>query len=202
MKSSPTSGLRRAIRLPHATAMVVGTIIGASIFVQPSEVTARVPTLWGSALVWAVAGGLTLMGALVTAELASLHPESGGVYVYLREAFGPWLGFLWGWAMFWVMHSGIIAAVAMVFGSYVDALIPLGSPGATKGVAVAVIVNKENHDLDKEQILDWLEGKLGHYKHPRDVLFVKALPRNEMRKVMKPALCGLIKTDQQVTESD
>jgi fatty-acyl-CoA synthase len=69
-------------------------------------------------------------------------------------------------------------------------------------VAVAVIVNKENHDLDKGQILDWLEGKLGHYKHPREVLFVKALPRNEMRKVMKPALRGLIKTDQQVTKSD
>jgi APA family basic amino acid/polyamine antiporter len=87
-------GLRRAIGLSHATAMVVGTIIGASIFVQPSEVTGQVPTLLGIFAVWLVAGVLTMFGALVCAELASSYPEAGGVYVYLREAFSPALGFL------------------------------------------------------------------------------------------------------------
>lgn len=90
------TGLRRAIRLHHATAMVAGTIIGASIFVQPSEVTGHVPSMAGTALVWVTCGVLTLFGALVTAELASTYPETGGVYVYLREAFGRPLGFLWG----------------------------------------------------------------------------------------------------------
>jgi APA family basic amino acid/polyamine antiporter len=139
MSEESSATLARAIRLPHATAMVAGTIIGASIFVQPSEITGQVPSLAGTALVWLVAGALTLLGALVTAELASIFPETGGVYVYLREAFGSWLGFLWGWAMFWVMHSGIIAALAMIFASYVGFLVPLGAV-ATKGVAVAAIL--------------------------------------------------------------
>ncbi|MGD8319393.1 MAG: amino acid permease, partial [Gemmatimonadota bacterium] len=101
--------LTRAIRLPHATAMVVGTIIGASIFVQPSEITGRVPGTGGIYAVWLVCGVLTLFGALVSAELSAAFPESGGVYAFLREAYGPWLGFLWAWAMFWTMHTGIIA---------------------------------------------------------------------------------------------
>jgi len=119
--------------------MVVGTIIGASIFVQPSEITGRVPTPGGIYLVWLLSGVLTLFGALVTAELASALPESGGVYAFLREAFGPWLGFLWGWAMFWTMHSGIIAAIAMVFGRYVGFFVPLDETGV-RGVAVGAIV--------------------------------------------------------------
>jgi basic amino acid/polyamine antiporter, APA family len=132
-------GLDRAIRLPHATAMVVGTIIGASIFVQPSEITGRVPTVGGIFGVWLVCGVLTLFGALVSAELASTFPESGGVYAFLREAFGPWLGFLWAWAMFWTMHTGIIAAIATVFARYVGYFTPLGDLG-TKGVAMAAVL--------------------------------------------------------------
>jgi len=103
------SSLKKAIRLPHATAMVVGTIIGASIFVQPSEITGQVPSIEGVLMVWLVAGILTLFGTLVCAELASIFTRTGGVYVYLKEAFSPAVGFLWGWAMFWSMHSGIIA---------------------------------------------------------------------------------------------
>ena len=131
--------LQRAIRLPHATALVIGTIIGASIFVQPSEVTGQVPSVAGVFLVWLIAGALTLSGALVCAELASTFTRTGGVYVYLREAFSPAAGFLWGWAMFWVMHSGIIAALAVVFARYTDFLIPIGEVGS-KAVAVGVIL--------------------------------------------------------------
>lgn len=90
--------LRQALGLPDATAMVVGTIIGASIFVQPSEISARMPTVGGILLVWIAAGILTLCGALVCAELASAFPRTGGVYVYLTEAYSPAAGFLWGWA--------------------------------------------------------------------------------------------------------
>jgi basic amino acid/polyamine antiporter, APA family len=133
------AGLRRAIALPHATAMVVGSIIGAAIFVQPAEITSRVPSVGGVLLVWLAAGALTLAGALVCAELASTFTRSGGVYVYLTEAFGRPVGFLWGWAMFWSMHSGIIAAIAVVFARYAGVLIPLG-PTGTKSVAVGVIL--------------------------------------------------------------
>jgi basic amino acid/polyamine antiporter, APA family len=137
--SSAPGGLRRAMKLPHAIALVVGTIIGASIFVQPSEVTTRVPSVGGVLAVWLVAGVLTLIGALICAELASTFTRTGGVYVYLTEAFGPWLGFLWGWAMFWAMHSGIIAAIAVVFARYAGYLVPLGEVGS-KLVAIGVIV--------------------------------------------------------------
>jgi APA family basic amino acid/polyamine antiporter len=125
--------------LVHATAMVVGTIIGASIFVQPSEITGRVPSIPGIFLVWALSGGLTLFGALVCAELASAFPESGGVYVFLRRAFSPALGFLWGWAMFWSMHSGIIAAIAVVFARYVAFFVPLDDTGI-RIVAMGAVV--------------------------------------------------------------
>ncbi|MGD2120829.1 MAG: amino acid permease [Gemmatimonadota bacterium] len=142
METSPERGqrgLKKDIRLHHATAMVVGTIIGASIFVQPSEITGPVPSLPGTALVWLIAGLLTFSGALVAAELASTFPESGGVYAYLREAFSPLMGFLWGWAMFWTMHTGIIAAIAMVFARYLAYFLPLGDAG-TRGAAMAAIL--------------------------------------------------------------
>src|SRR6185503_10659667 len=119
--------------------MVVGTIIGASIFVQPAVVTSAVPSIAGVLAVWIVAGALTLAGALITAELSAALPESGGVYAYLRSAFSPALGFLWAWAMFWSMHSGIIAALAVIFARYFAHLVPLG-PTGIRVVAIAAIV--------------------------------------------------------------
>jgi APA family basic amino acid/polyamine antiporter len=119
--------------------MVVGTIIGAAIFVQPSEITGQVPSVPWIFAVWAVCGVLSLFGALVCAELASTFPASGGVYVYLREAYSPALGFVYGWAMFWTMHSGIIAAIAMVFARYTGYFIPLGDFG-TRAVAVSAVL--------------------------------------------------------------
>ena len=123
------TGLRRSLGLTHATAMVVGTIIGASIFVQPSEITRQMPTVSGILLAWLAAGVLTLFGALVCAELASAFPRTGGVYVFLREAYSPAVGFLWGWAMFWSMHTGIIAAIAMVFARYAAVFVPMDDIG-------------------------------------------------------------------------
>ncbi len=131
--------LERTMGLYHATAMVVGTILGASIFVQPSEVTGYVPTTLGVYAVWLACGLLTLFGALVCAELASVFPEAGGVYVYLREAYSPALGFLWGWAMFWTMHSGIIAVVAVIFARYAGFFLPLG-PLGLRVLAVGAIL--------------------------------------------------------------
>ncbi|MGH7654108.1 MAG: amino acid permease [Gemmatimonadaceae bacterium] len=132
--------LRRSIGLFRATTMVVGIIIGASIFVQPSAVTAQVPSVVGVLLVWTASGALTLIGALVIAELASAWPRTGGVYVFLREAYSPAAAFLWGWAMFWTMHSGIVAVIAMVFARYAGTFIPLGDMGTRAVAIVAVLV--------------------------------------------------------------
>jgi APA family basic amino acid/polyamine antiporter len=138
MTHAPAS-LHRSIGLVRATAMVVGTIIGASIFVQPSVITGEMRSVGGVVLVWALAGLLTLVGALICAELASAYPQSGGVYVFLREAYSPATGFLWGWAMFWSMHSGIIAAIAVVFARFVGYFTPLGD-GGIRAVAIAAIL--------------------------------------------------------------
>jgi len=119
--------------------MVVGTIVGSSIFVQPSEVSRAVPSFGGMLLVWVAAGALTWFGASICAELSSAMPRTGGVYVFLREIFSPAAGFLWGWAMFWSMHSGIIAAIAMVFGRYFATIVPLGDLGI-RLVAIAGIL--------------------------------------------------------------
>src|SRR5262245_54493600 len=119
----------RSIGLVQAVAMVVGTIVGSSIFVQPSEVSRAVPSFGGMLLVWIAAGALTWFGASICAELTSAYPRTGGVYVFLREMFSPAAGFLWGWAMFWSLHSGIIAAVVMVFGRYTATIVPMGDVG-------------------------------------------------------------------------
>ena len=133
------AGLSRSLKLPHATALVVGTILGSAVFVQASELTEHVPRIWAVLLAWTVSGVLTLFGALACAELASAFPRTGGVYVFLKETYSPLAGFLWGWAMFWVMHSGIIAAMATVFGRYTAFFYPMETTGI-RAVAVGAIV--------------------------------------------------------------
>ena len=133
------SELRQALRLPHATAMVVGTIIGASIFVQPSEMSGALPSIPGLLLAWIVAGALTVVGSLICAELASAYPRTGGIYVFLSETLSPAAGFLWAWAMFWSMHSGIIAALAVICARYAAYLVPL-SATEQRATAIAVIL--------------------------------------------------------------
>ena len=133
------AGLSRSLKLPHATALVVGTILGSAVFVQASELTEHVPRIWAVLLAWTVSGALTLFGALACAELASAFPRTGGVYVFLKETYSPLAGFLWGWAMFWVMHSGIIAAMATVFGRYTAFFYPMETAGI-RAVAVGAII--------------------------------------------------------------
>jgi APA family basic amino acid/polyamine antiporter len=96
------------------------------------------PSVGGIVLVWIAAGLLTLCGALVCAELTSAFPRTGGVYVFLSEAWSAPVGFLWGWAMFWSMHSGIIAAIATVFARYTALFVPLG-PVGLRLVAAGII---------------------------------------------------------------
>jgi APA family basic amino acid/polyamine antiporter len=131
--------LPRSLTLTNATAMVAGTIIGASIFVQPSEIARHLETPAEIMAVWAACGVLTLFGALVCAELASVYPQTGGLYVFMRDTFSPLAGFLWGWAMFWTMHTGIIAAIAVVFARYTAFFVPVEDLGI-RAIAVGVIV--------------------------------------------------------------
>ncbi len=133
------AGLQRTMGVLAASAIVAGIILGTSIFVQPSEISRLVPNVPAMMAVWLFAGLLTLCGAMACAELASAFPETGGVYVFLREGISPLAGFLWGWAMFWIMHSGIIAAIAMIIARYVGYFVPLGDRGV-QVVAIGVIL--------------------------------------------------------------
>ena len=118
--------LERALRLKDLTMIVIGTVIGSGIFIVPAAVLRQTgENVWLAMLVWALGGGLSLLGALTYAELGSMFPQAGGLYVYLREAFGKFPAFLYGWSMFFVISSGAVATLAVAFSSYLTQLIPL-----------------------------------------------------------------------------
>lgn len=119
---SETNGYDRRLGTFDATMVVVGAIIGAGIFLNPAIVAQRVGTPGMILLAWALGGAIALLGAFCFAELGSRMPAAGGGYVYLRDAFGPLPGFLYGWTQLLVINTGGIAAVAVTFASYaVDA---------------------------------------------------------------------------------
>ena len=107
-----------------ATMLVVGTMIGSGIFVTSVAIAQDVRTAGWLLAVWGLAGFMTVIGALSYAELAGMMPQAGGQYVYLREAYSPLWGFLYGWTCFLVIQTGSIAAVGVVFGKYLGVLVP------------------------------------------------------------------------------
>ena len=117
MTESPNGYLRK-LRPWDAALVVVGGIIGGGIFLNPGTAAQRTSSGLSLLLIWIGAGVLTLVGALCYAELGARRPQAGGTYVYLREAFGPLAGFLFGWTMLLVIYSGSTAAVATIFASY------------------------------------------------------------------------------------
>jgi len=121
--------LQRVLRSFDATTIVIGSMIGSGIFITSAE-SARLVGAPGWLLVaWGLAGLLTISGALTCAELAAAFPRAGGQYVFLRDAYGPGVGFLFGWALFTVIQSGTIAAVAVAFASFLGVLVPGISAG-------------------------------------------------------------------------
>lgn len=123
--TAPAPGYLRRLRPWDAALIVVGGIIGGGIFLNPGVAAQRTASGLALLLMWVGAGVLTLIGALCYAELGARRPQAGGTYVYLREAFGPLAGFLFGWTMLLVIYSGSTAAVATIFASYASALFGL-----------------------------------------------------------------------------
>lgn len=115
------SSSRSAATLPRvlgpwmATAIVIGTVIGSGIFKKPHAVAKDVPEFGMIMAAWVLIGVFTFIGALILAEIAIIHPHAGGNYVYLREGYGRWAGFLWGWVEFWIIRAGSIAALSTIF---------------------------------------------------------------------------------------
>ena len=122
--SSPESSLVRSLGLLDATMIVIGSMIGSGIFIVAAESSRLIGAPGWLLLTWVVAGLLTITGALCCAELATMMPRAGGVYVFLREAYGPALGFLFGWTLFLVVQTGTIAAVAIAFARFLGIFLP------------------------------------------------------------------------------
>src|SRR6187401_1834762 len=104
--------------------LVAGAMIGSGIFIVSADIVRDVGTSGWLLAVWALAGLITVMGALSYAELAAMMPRAGGQYVYLREAYGPLWGFLYGWTLFLVIQTGTIAAVGVAFGKFLGIFFP------------------------------------------------------------------------------
>lgn len=131
--------LPRVLHTWDLVSLTVGGVIGSGIFIVPALVFTQTGGHLGPALlVWTVGGLLSLLGAFTYAELATMKPEPGGIYVYIRDAFGGFTAFLYGWALFLVIASATNATLAVAFASYLRELMPL-SPLAAKGVAVGMI---------------------------------------------------------------
>ncbi|HSA55736.1 MAG TPA: amino acid permease [Gemmatimonadaceae bacterium] len=133
-----TASLRRTLSQRDLVLIVVGTVIGSGIFLTPGAVVRASGSGGVALLVWAIGGVLSLLGALTFAELGAAKPESGGLYAYLRDAFGPGVAFVFGWTMFLVIGSGALATLAAAFARYAAAFLPL-SPWGAGTVSIAMI---------------------------------------------------------------
>src|SRR5690242_12504129 len=118
LSNPPSHRLARQVGLFDATMVVMGGIVGAGIFINPYVVAQQVHTPLLVLAAWAVGGVLAMLGAFVYAELADRMPEVGGQYAYLREAYHPALGFLYGWVLLLVVQTGGMAAVTVTFSRY------------------------------------------------------------------------------------
>lgn len=126
--SKAEQGFVRAIGLFDGTMIVVGSMIGSGIFIVAAEISRQTGSPGGLLLTWILTGLLTVSAALSYGELAGMFPRAGGQYIYLREAYSPLWGFLYGWTLFLVIQTGTIAAVAIGFSRYLGVLFPAISP--------------------------------------------------------------------------
>lgn len=131
--------LRRTLGLRDLILIVIGSVIGSGIFIVPGAVLRQTGGQIGIALVvWLIAGVLSLLGALTYGELGAANPKAGGLYIYMRDAFGPLPAFLFGWTLFFVIGSGSIATLAVAFSGYLNALVPM--PTAMMPVVAVLMI--------------------------------------------------------------
>lgn len=121
---SENGTLKKQLNLFDSVALVIGSMIGSGIFIVSADIARSVGSPGWLLVVWAVTGLMTIVAALSYGELACMMPHAGGKYIYLREAYNPLVGFLYGWTLFTVIQTGLIAAVAMAFGKFLGILFP------------------------------------------------------------------------------
>jgi len=124
--SSP--GFVKAMTLTDATMLVAGSMIGSGIFIVSADMARTLGSPFWLLVAWLLTGVMTMLGALAYGEMAAMYPRAGGQYVFLREAMGPLMGFLYGWTLFVVIQTGTIAAVGVAFGRFLGVLWPAITP--------------------------------------------------------------------------
>ncbi len=123
--------LAKELTLYGLIMVAIGSCIGSGIFVTPSQIAGLIPSSGLILLVWALGGLIALTGALTFGELGSLFPQAGGIYVFLKEAYGGWLGFLYGWAYLVIITSGSIAVLSLAFSHYLSFFLPMDNTWKT-----------------------------------------------------------------------
>lgn len=118
------TGMKRELGLLDSTMIVSGSMIGSGIFIVTADIARTVGSPGYILLIWLITGIITLIAALSYGELAGMMPKAGGQYIYLREAYNPLVGFLFGWTVFMVIQTGVIAAVAIAFAKFTGVLLP------------------------------------------------------------------------------
>jgi APA family basic amino acid/polyamine antiporter len=156
----PATTLERRLGVFSATTIVVGSMIGSGIFIAPSIMAGYVaaPGVWLG--LWLVGGALTLLGALSYAELCAMMPHAGGQYVFLREAFGPLVAFLYGWTVLLVIQTGTNAAVAIAFAKYLGGVgLPLGEKDVVLSVGGFVLSRAQLVAVGVIALLTWINAR-------------------------------------------
>lgn len=123
-KTLEHTGMKRELGLLDSTMIVAGSMIGSGIFIVTADIARTVGSPGYILMIWLITGIITLIAALSYGELAGMMPKAGGQYVYLREAYNPLVGFLFGWTVFMVIQTGVIAAVAIAFAKFTGVLFP------------------------------------------------------------------------------
>ena len=189
LKQQHTS-LVRGLGLLDATMIVMGSMIGSGIFITSAESARLIGAPGWLLLTWAVAGLMTITGALCCAELATMMPRAGGVYIFLREAYGPALGFLFGWTLFLVVQTGTIAAVAIAFARFLGVFVPMVSSDRYL-VAPIIVLPGYALSLSTEQLVAILLIALLTFTNTRGLRIGK-LVQNSFTFAKTAALAGVI----------
>src|SRR5262245_43792152 len=157
--TQPGPGFQKRLGLFDATMLVAGTMIGSGIFIVSADIARDVGSSGWLMLVWAVTGFMTIMGALSYAELAAMMPRAGGQYVYLREAYTPMWGFLYGWTCFMVIQTGSIAAVAVAFAKFLGVVAP--------NLGTETILYETAWNVTLELPIPWMDEAVTFFKREK-----------------------------------